>query len=284
MKPARTIPRGAFMRLTLLLAASAAALLTACSGEKPMANTVAKPALGTFGIDTAQMDTAVKPGDDFYKYVNGKWLATFKMPADKTRYGVFDALRDKSEDDVHTILDELAKTPPADGVQKKVLDLFNSWMDEATLETRGVEPLKADLDKINAAKTKTDIMKLMGEIDYSGPVGMYISPDPADPTKYVVNITQSGLGMPNRDYYLDDNERFKGYRGAYKTYVSKVFELLGDKDAAKSADTVIALETKLAKVHWSPEKQRDVQATNNPVDRAGLKKMIPGMDWDVVLP
>src|SRR5262245_22004382 len=238
------------MKLFPLIAWSAAALLSAYNGERgASAGDMSKAAIGTFGIDTAQMDTSVKPGDDFYKYVNGKWLATFKMPADKTRYGVFDALRDKSENDVHTILDELAKNPPADGVQKKVLDLFNSWMDEAALETRGIEPLKADLDKISAAKTKTDIMKLMGEIDYSGPVGMYISPDPADPTKYVVNITQAGLGMPNRDYYLDKNERFEGYRGAYKAYVTKIFDLLGDKDAAKSAGTVIALETKLATVH-----------------------------------
>ncbi len=273
------------MRMSLLLAASAAALLAACSPEKPAPVAEApKAALGAFGIDTTAMDKAVKPGDDFFKYVNGAWLATFKMPADKTRYGAFDGLRDKSETDVHTILDELAKTPPAAGsVQEKVLNLYNSWMDEAALEARGIEPLKTDLDAIAAAKTKADIVKLMGNFDYAGPFALYIQPDPADPTKYTVNITQAGLGMPNRDFYLDKGERFVGYRAAYKAYVTKIFELIGDKDAAKSADTVIALETKLATAHWEPEKQRDVQATNNPVDRAGLKKMIPAMDWDVVL-
>jgi len=277
------------MRMKLLLAASAAALLAACSPETPapVAAPVAeapKAAIGTFGLDTAAIDKAVKPGDDFYKYVNGTWLASFKMPADKTRYGSFDVLRDKSETDVRTILEELTKTTPAAGsVQAKVLDLYNSWMDEAAIEARGIEPLKADLEAINAAKTKTDIVKIMSAPDVASPIGMWISPDPVDPTKYTVNITQSGLGMPNRDYYLDKNARFVGYRDAYKIYVTKIFELLGDADAAKSADTVIALETKLATVHWAPEKQRDVQATNNPVDRAGLKKMIPAVEWDVML-
>src|SRR5215471_13863010 len=113
-----------------LLAISIVALLFGCSANKPAA-AVAPPkaAIGSFGLDTGQMDTSIKPGDDFYKYVNGKWLATFKMPPDKASYYTFDALTDKAENDVHTILDELAKTPPAAGsMQKKVLDLYNSWM------------------------------------------------------------------------------------------------------------------------------------------------------------
>jgi putative endopeptidase len=262
-----------------------AALLCGCTGEKPAPVAgVPTPAIGRFGIDTAQMEASVKPGDDFYKFVNGKWLSTFQMPADKARYGIFDALRDKSESDVQMLLNELAKTPPAAGsVQQKVLDFYKSWMDEAASEARGVEPLKADLDAIRAANTKSDIEKLMGKFDYSGPARFYISPDPADPTKYVVNITQAGLGMPNRDYYLNRGASFDAYRAAYKVYVTKIFELIGDTNPAASADAIIALETKLANVHWSPERQRDVQATNNPVDRAGLKKMIPSLDWDSML-
>src|SRR5262245_16748800 len=114
-------------RVSVLLTVCAA-LLCGCTGEKPApAAAVATPAIGRFGIDTAQMETAVKPGDDFYNYVNGKWLSTFKMPADKARYGIFDALRDKSESDVQTLLNELAKTPPAAGsVQQKVLDFYKS--------------------------------------------------------------------------------------------------------------------------------------------------------------
>ena len=260
-------------------------LLSGCASEKPAPpSAAAKAAFGTFGVDTAQIDSSVKPGDDFFKYVNGKWLSTFKIPADKASYGVFDALLDKSESDVHALLDELAKTQPAPGsVQKKVVDFYNSWMDQSAIEKRGVEPLKADLDAIGKAKTKVDIVKLMGNFDYSGPAGLYIFPDPADPTKYTVGVTQSGLGMPNRDYYLNKGEHFDTYRSAYKTYVTKIFELAGDGNPSESADAVIALETKLATVQWEPERQRDVKATNNPVDRAGLKKMIPSTDWDSVL-
>ena len=273
----------------LLIAIGVLTVLSACSSSDKTGPTEAKPksttpAIGAFGIDTAQMDTSVKPGDDFYKYVNGKWLATFKIPEDKANYGVFVSLVDKSENDIHSLLDELGKTPPAAGsVQKKVVDFYNSWMDEQAIEKRGVEPLKADLEAINAAKTKTDIVKLMGNFDYSGPVGLYIIPDPADPKKYVVAITQSGLGMPNRDYYLNKGDKFDAYRAAYKSYVTKTFELIGDPMPAASAEAVIGLETKLATVHWAPERQRDVQATNNPVDRAGLKKMIPAIDWDAML-
>ena len=274
------------MRMSLLLAASATALLAACSPEKPApAAEAPKAAIGSFGLDLAAMDTAVKPGDDFFNYVNGAWLKTFTMPADKTRYGAFDALRDKSESDVHALLEDMKTTPPAAGsVQEKVVNLYNGWMDEAAIEARGVAPLKADLDVINAARTKAVLIKLIGNIEYASPIGLYISPDPADPTKYVVNISQAGLGMPVRDYYLGKSEKFDAYREAYKTYVTKIFELIGDASPAASADKVIALETKLANVHWAPEQQRDVQATNNPVDRAGLKKMIPAIDWDVFLP
>ncbi len=276
------------MRHSLSLAAAAATLLVACSDETAVAPSppeTPKAAIGTFGIDLAAMDTSVKPGDDFYRYVNGKWVSTFPMPADKARYGVFDALRDKSEVDVRTLLDELAATPAAAGtVRQKVADLYASWMDEAAIEARGIEPLESDLEAIGAARTKTDIVRLMGNIDYAGPIGMYISPDPADPTRYVVNVTQSGLGMPVRDYYLNEGATFDAYRAAYKEYVTKIFELIGDASPAASADAVVALETELATVHWSPERRRDVQATNNPVDRAGLAAMIPAVDWGVFLP
>jgi len=164
------------------------------------------------------------------------------------------------------------------------VDFYNSWMAAPAVEARGIEPLKKDIDAINGARTKAEIVKLMGNIDYGGPIGIYILPDPADPTKYTVGVTQSGLGMPSRDYYLNKGDKFDSYRSAYKTYVTKILQLSGDTAPPASADAIIALETKLAKIHWEPERQRDVKATNNPVDRAGLKKMIPAVDWDSMLP
>ncbi|MEO5822658.1 MAG: M13 family metallopeptidase [Vicinamibacteraceae bacterium] len=270
-----------------LLCAAAAAVFLFSTFAAPATSVLAqagKPTLGTFGIDTAQMDTSVKPGDDFFTYVNGKWISTFKIPADKAAYGAFTLLGDKAEEDVRTLLSELSQTPPPAGsVQQKVVDLYNSWMDDAAVEARGVTPLKADLEAIAAATSKADLLRLMGRTDYSAPFGAYIIPDPADPTRYVVGITQAGLGMPVRDYYLTKGEKFDGYRAAYKAYMARVFELLGDKTPAESAAAVIALETKIAEVHWAPERQRDVQAINNPMDRAGLAKAIPAVDWDVAL-
>ena len=243
-----------------------------------------KPALGSFGVDTAQMDTAVKPGDDFFRYVNGRWLATVKIPGDRARFGAFDMLRDKAEADVRTLVEELGRTPqPAGSVRQKVADLYAAWMDDAAIEARGLEPLKADLDAVAAAANKTDLVRLMVRIGYSGPFGFGIQPDPADPTQYVVSISQAGLGMPARDYYLAPGEKFDSYRAAYRTYVTRILELLGDATPADSAAAVIALETRLAKAHWPPEQRRNVKATNNPMDRAGLAAAAPAVDWPAAL-
>jgi putative endopeptidase len=276
------------MRSRLSTTAALAVLLALGLTARPLTQSAAtpsgKPTFGTFGIDTAQIDASVKPGDDFFRHVNGKWLTTFAIPPDKASYGAFDLLADKAEADVRTLIAELGKTPPAAGsVQQKVVDLYGGWMDEAAIEARGLAPLKADFDAIAAASTKQDIVALMGRIDYTAPFGTYIIPDPADPTRYVVGITQSGLGMPVRDYYLNTGEKFDGYRAAYTAYLTKIFELTGDKAPAESAKTVLALETKLAQVHWAPEKQRDVQAINNPMDHATLQKAVPAVDWNVAL-
>jgi putative endopeptidase len=267
-------------------AAVAAALLVAAAGSAGaiLAAESDKPALGTFGVDTSQMDRSIKPGDDFFRFVNGKWLATVSIPADKSRFGMFDALRDQAEADVHALVEDLSRSPqPPGSVRQKVGDLYASWMDVARVEARGLEPLKADLAAIAAASTKADIVKLMARPDYDGPVALGVSADPADPTRYVVNVTQSGLGMPSRDYYLSAGPKFEGYRSAYKTYVTRLLELTGDPAAAEHAAAVIALETKLATVHWAPERRRNVKETTNPADRAGLATMIPAVDWPAVL-
>jgi putative endopeptidase len=273
------------MRMTLLIAASAAALLTACSPSTPApAAEAPKAALGTFGVDLAHRDEAVKPGDDFFRYANGKWLATFQIPADKARYGSFDALGEKSENDVRAIVDEFSINPPAAGsVGAKVADMYSSWMDEATIEARGLEPLKPYLDQINAVTDKAGLLKLMSTIDYAAPFGVGIEADPDDPTKYSVWVVQAGLGMPDRDYYLKDGASFEKYRGAYKAYVTKIFELLGDAAPAKSADQVIALEKKIAQGHWSQEALRVPEKAFNTMTFAELKTFAPAVNWDNVI-
>jgi endothelin-converting enzyme/putative endopeptidase len=228
------------------------------------------------------MDTTVNPGNDFYLYVNGGWLATAIIPEDKSSYGSLVILQDKAEADVGTLLKELVETRPSDPTLIKVADLYAAWMDEATVEERGLEPLRPDLERIAAAQSRDDLMVLLGDIEMSGPIGLDIQPDPADTTRYTVFIGQAGLGM-GRDYYLRQGEEYDAYRRAYLDYMRTVFTLLGDENAAESAEAVFALELELAKVHWSPEKSRNVQATYNPMDREGLAKLAPQVDWPVVL-
>lgn len=263
-------------------------LFGACRATPPPAPADAadapKPALGTFGIDTSGMDTTIAPGDDFHRYVNGTWLARTTIPPDRARYGAFDALADETERNIRALVEETASAPqPAGTIKQKVADFYRSWMDESTIERRGLSPIEPDLRAIGAVATKADLLTLMARPDIASPLGLSIEPDPADAAKYVVFIGQAGLGMPNRDYYLRSGDRFDAYKAAYRTYITRIFELIGQASPAASADLVLALETKLAREHWAPERQRDVQATNNPVDRAGLARMAPAIEWPALL-
>jgi putative endopeptidase len=274
------------MRSASLVCALVTVLLASCAKqpEKVAPAPPAKPAYGEFGVDLTQMDTAIKPGDDFYRYVNGKWLASAQIPADRPFNGTVVAVFDKTESQLHAIVDELAASKPAAGsVDQKVADMYASWMDEAGIEARGIEPLKPYLAQIEAAKDKSDLMKLVGTIDFQAPFNVFVEADAADPTRYTTWVSQSGLGMPNRDYYINKGPKFDGYRAAYLAYVTKLFELIGDKDPAASAKKVINLENKIAQVAWPEERRRSVSETNNPMDLAALKKYVPAVDWDVVL-
>ncbi len=267
---------------TLLFAAVSALALSACNPSTPApAVETPKPSIGAFGIDVTNADAAVKPGDDFFRYANGTWLKTFKMPEDKARFGSFDALGDKSEADVKSIIDGFAASPPAAGTNvAKAADFYASWMDEATLETRGAEPLKPYLDTINAINTKADLLKVIATVGYASPFGLGVEADTADPTRYAVWGAQGGLGLPDREYYLGKTDSQVKYRAAYKAYVTKIFELLGDKEAAKSADTVIKFETEIAKGHWKQEELRVTDKAFKAMDAATFKKLTPNIDLD----
>ncbi len=275
------------MTRALLPVAAAALLLPACSSSTPPATpaTPPKPALGSFGVETVHMDTTVEPGDDFFRYANGKWLATFRMPADKARFGSFDALGDKAEADVRTVLEELEATRPAAGTTPaKVADMYASWMDEAAIEARGLAPLQPYLDRIAAVTDTRGVLALMGTTEFAAPFGLGIEADPEDPKRYAVWAGQGGLGMPDRDYYLEKSESFDRYRAAYKTYVTKIFELIGDATPAASADQVIALETKIARAHWKQEALRDVPRAIKAMPWASFKTFAPAIAWDDLLP
>ena len=174
------------MRCASLAGLVAIALLAACSKEPAPAApaTTPKAAVGSFGVDLTAMDTSVKPGDDFYRYVNGKWLDSFKIPPDRAAYGTGTVVFEKTEADLHAILDELAASKPSAGsVEQKVADLYGGWMDEAAIEARGLAPLQPFLSRIAAVKDKAGLTGLLGSLDYQAPFGVSINPDTADPTQ-----------------------------------------------------------------------------------------------------
>ena len=176
-----------------------------CSGGSPVSTTgttaappaVTKPVYGTFGVDMTARKASVKPGDDFFAHVNGTWLDTFKIPADKSAYGVAYVLDDEARANVRKIIEGAAASKPAAGsVEQKIGDYFASFMDTAKLEAAGVAAIKPDLDRIAAAKSATDLSALFGAPGFQSPVGVYIGPDDKDPNAYFVNLVQSGLGIP----------------------------------------------------------------------------------------
>ena len=178
-----------------------------------------------------------------------------------------------------SIIDGFATTPPATGSNvAKAADFYASWMDEARLETRGIEPLKPYLDTINDISDKAGLLKVLASDGYASPFGLGIEADTVDPTRYAVWGAQGGLGMPDREYYLDKSEGMTKYREAYKAYATKIFELLGDKEAAKSADAVIKFETEIAKGHWKQEELRVADKAFKAMDAPAFQKLVPNVD------
>ncbi|WP_339825598.1 M13 family metallopeptidase [uncultured Parasphingorhabdus sp.] len=258
------------------LAKDAAAEVTA---DENVANTE-KAEIGAWGIDLSARDMSVTPGADFFRHVNGHWLDTVEIPEDRSRYGSFDILRERSDDQVHAILDDLAaRGDGADALDQKVGAFYAAWMNEAAIEKLGTKPLEPYLAKIKAVSDRAGLLKLFGTVGYASPVGVGTLPDPANPTRYIVAAGQDGLGMPSRDYYLKEGAEYDKFRAAYRDYLIKIQKLAGISDAAAKTDRIIALETALAKSQWEPERQRDIKQIYNPMNREQLMELAPEFDW-----
>jgi len=235
---------------------------------------------GTFGVDLTTRKTAVKPGDDFFAYMNGQWLDNFPIPADKASYGVAEKLDDEARANVRKIIEEAAASKAASGsVEQKIGDFYASFMDTARIESAGIKALKPDLDHIAAAKSVADLSRLFGEPGYQSPIGVYVGPDDKNPDAYLANVVQSGLGLPDRDYYLKDDPKLKEIRAAYQAHIARMLMLAGVDDAAGKAARIMALETKIARAHWAAERTRDAIANYNPKNRAAVIAFAPGLDW-----
>ena len=280
------------MKTSLKFSAAIAAIavataISACAkkpeAEKPAVDAAAeapKTVYGTWGVDTSQGDPAVRPGDDFARYANGKWLDTFEIPADLPGFVSFTKLRLDAESDVKAIVEEVAaKSSEPGSLEQKIGGYFRSWMDVDKANALGAAPMKPHLDKIYAAASRDDLMKLFGSIHHQGPAGFGIIPDPADTTRYIAFVGQAGIGLPDRDYYLKTDGKFPEYRDAYRAYIAKIFDLAGIEGGAAKADAILAFETKIAEVHWTQEDSRNIQKIYNPMSAAQLAQLAPEMNW-----
>jgi putative endopeptidase len=228
------------------------------------------------------MDLSVKPGDDFYKFVNGQWDAKTEIPADRSSWGGFAVLRDLSDQRTRAIIEDSAKqNAPAGTVAQKVGDFYASFMDEAAIEARGMDPVKPMLAKIDGLTSRDDLARALAEnvkLGLGSPVEIGVELDLKDNSKYGVYLGQGGLGMPNRDYYLVDNDRFK-----YKTYIAETLKLAGFANAEARAEAIYALEEKIAKGHWTSAESRQIDKLYNPVATAALDKDYAGLGWSTYL-
>jgi putative endopeptidase len=241
----------------------------------------------TSGIDTQYIDDVVRAQDDFYQHVNGKWLASIEIPADKGRYGVFDQLTDEARDQLHGIVEELLTSVDAtDPDQRKIADLYASFMDEAALERLGLKPLHAEFARIEAVRDTAEIASLIAHfnrVGISAPYTPLVHQDAKDPTKYVFDLEQDGLGMPDRDYYLLNDAKLKQFRDEYQRYIEKMLALAGDRSAASEAKDILALETALATLQWTKVANRDPIKTYNKVEIGALGGVAPGYNWKAYL-
>jgi putative endopeptidase len=286
------------MKPVSLVLAVSTLLLSACQQQEPSSTadtskTVSEPAaqsqsadaeLGAWGIDLAQMDSDIVPGNDFADYVNGQWYDSFEIPADRASYGIFIALRERSTEQVRDIIDDLTDNQPQAGsIEQKVADYYRTWLDVEALNAKAAKPLAPQLSEIAAIDDQQSLMRAFGNLHLSAPFGIGILPDPADTTRYTLFAGQSGLGMPDREYYLSADERFVEFRKAYRDYIERVQQLAGIENAAAKADAILALETSLAEVHWPREMTRDIQKIYNPMAPAKLAEIAPKIDWSGIL-
>jgi putative endopeptidase len=269
-----------FMRQFSFALATASVL--SCSGSANNSTTTppangAKPTFGAFGFDETGMDKAISPGDDFYGFANGVWAKNTAIPADRSNYGMFTLLDDLSNQRTREIVEAAAKTPG-----DKVGDLYSSFLDEKVVEAKGIAPLQPWLDKISGIKTPKDLAVVMAELRSitGGTFGMYVGQDDKAPDTYITSLGQSGLGMPDRDYYLKDDDNLKAARTAYAVYLEQLLSLAKMTDGKSRVAAVIAFETELAKIHWTRIDSRDSTKTYNKWQRVDFDKNAPGFDWN----
>lgn len=256
---------------------AAAVLMASCAKKEEL----------TSGINKKNMDTKVKPGDNFANYVNGTWLKTMKIPADKASYGAFDMLYDQSQKDVKAIIEEAAKSNAADGTdEQKIGDFYASFMDRKGRDAKGLEPIKNEIKAIDAIANYDDLASFFGTANRTGintPFSVSVYTDFKDPTKYILITWQGGLGLPEKEYYTSTDAKMADIRKKYVAHVEKTLQLAGIENPNESAAKIMALETSLAAQHMKKEDTRDTQKLYNKYATADLKTLMPDFNWTAML-
>ena len=278
-------------RLITLLAASTAlagCMTTPAAEPAPAAAAAPEPAvaaaapaapaaeLGTYGFDTAGMNPAVRPGDNFYEYANGTWAKNTPIPADKSNYGMFTRLDDISRQRTRAIIEEQAKDPSS-----RIGITYSGFLDTAAIEARGLAPFQPWLNEIKAIDSKSEYAAIAAKanrMSIGSPFAFYIGQDDKTPDRYVSTFAQSGLGLPDRDYYLGTDARMSGIRAKYLAHLTNVLTLAGEANAAARAKAIVDFETKIARAHWTRVDSRDATKTYNLMTRAQFVALTKGFD------
>ena len=260
------------------------ATFAVAGGLSAQTGTPQQPSARVLGVETRNLDKSVRPQDDFYRYVNGTWLKNTQIPADRSSYGSFIELRDNSEAALRAIIEEAAAAAdrkPGSDVQK-VGDFYLSYMDTARIEALGIEPLRRDLKQISTLSNKRELPELFADLQQIGvqtPFSFSVGQDAKQSDRYIAYVSQSGLGLPDRDYYTQQGEKFAQTRAAYLNYIETLLRFAGEKDPASAAKAIMALEAALAEKHWDRAKNRDRELTYNLKTVPELQALTPGFSW-----
>jgi putative endopeptidase len=268
------------------LGASTLALAAGCATGSGGggSNTGGSAAIGAYGLDLTAGDASVRPGDDFFRYCNGRWLDTTEIPSDRTSWGTFAILDDKAERDQRVIIEETARAGGASGsLQQKIADTYNSYLNTEAINARGLSVLEEDLATIAALRTHEDVVRLMAGADFptNSPIVAFAGLDARNPDRYVVTITHAGLGLPEREYYRRADS--EAQRTAYVAYIERILTLGGQSNGAAKARSIMALETQIAELHWPIADRRERERVYNLKSRAELRAIAPDFPWDAGL-
>jgi putative endopeptidase len=250
---------------------------------KAAATTISSAVLDS-GIDLNNVDPGIRPQDDFYRYVNGKWLQAMQIPADKSEVSAFSKLDDAEQEALHALVQGAARdaATSADLNRRKIGDLFGAFMNELGLQEQGLKPLHAEFARIDSLYDKSAIPALVAHFNALGVRTIYdarVGQDARDSTKYVVGIEQSGLGLPDRDYYLERDAKLAQIRRQYREHIRNMLTLAGAATATADASAILVLETRIAQAHWTKVENRDPVKTYNKIELTQLAHLMPGFDW-----